>query len=616
MLPERIGGQAMPLTETRSSRAKPGGRTHHHQYLGSAIAWAMALLACEPQTTLEDTERVLHPSEISHLEGPGTRLVAGHFYDLRGGDGGLVTFARNHDADPAEVTIIDRSTGSVCRLAGAERLADFGAGVAYQGETDAQGFGTLRLADYGCRSLDTLPNALMPLPPGTLVDHALIVSDSMLLDIDLVGGGFKTVLSGISGVPIEGIFPVGDHVAYLGAGAQYLEVGQNVRQFVRDRWNEVVVEDDFGVRRFDSYGTATVLAEDGCELRQAGDWLTFYSPCAERVAHAWQGTQFSLELGKNIDLGTATLTLGSELERQGETNAYRISTRFLRAYAFSDVDDETQTGSLSYVDVALPDGVFPIVSASEDSLHDEVAEVIAAGLPPHLTGVLQHVGEHASLEFSARSPSLGALIDVQAGVGTLVLPSSAGPQQVATGVPVAPLSGSSPDHSLHYTPDPSWFIANFDGQRGDLYELCRICRPASAKLVAAQVPLDGGIGQLLGSGLDNLGDYETRALILRDFDGRAGTVWAPDSQAALASGVAPNEYIGLEIMPYGLAYLTQYDAATHAGELDYFSPNLAVHAAVARGVSEFRVVMAPRQGIVYVKQTGDDAGIWFVAGAQ
>lgn len=56
--------------------------------------------------------------------------------------------------------------------------------------------------------------------------------------------------------------------------------------------------------------------------------------------------------------------------------------------------------------------------------------------------------------------------------------------------------------------------------------------------------------------------------VLLDFDGRAGTLWSPDWTDALASGVASNEYIGLETMPYGLAYLTHYNPRSRTGELD------------------------------------------------
>jgi len=537
----------------------------------AVVSCVLALSGCNALDGLENAPGAIVDDDASGIEGPGKRLSSGRFGGLF--HSGNLVFARDLDAEPDELTLIDRTSERECRIPGATWISYFGQGwLAYQTQSEIEaGLGPLHFVDLACRPL-TYSVDQADLPFFFVNDRALLMSDRRWLAVDPLTGEESVLAEQVSRIGLSrnsgrngvwGVVSGGELLLFDDKFAALGRVGTQLTRLVLAS-DAFVFEDAAGIHEVSvtSEGRIEdeVIAPNGCALRSTDSgWLLFYQPCDGAVANAYVGGR-KVRFGPNIPLEHAELT---HLEEEKQT---------LRLYFVRDLN-EAGLGALWSLDAKLP---------KDDGGQAETE-----------TPVL--IGENADPRFlPIENRDFATIVNLSNGLGKLV-------RQADDGDIVDLAVDAFPTSLVPYPEANPWFLQRSSDVNGTLLEYCADC-DEPVRVVGDKVPYYGYFSQLRGR-------KKPDVAILTDFDGATGTL-TRHGEEVLATGVPPGQFAGLSFMPTGVVYLTEFNAEQKYGELRYINQELQINGHIAATVSEFDIVYTPHPGIVYATQ-GKSPGLWF-----
>ncbi len=550
-----------------------------HALLG--LAGLFAAGGCDIVQGFENAGDALFPPQKTYLEAPGFRLAEGNFYRLNVGVGDeLYLLARdaNPEAEPAlySMRYVDPKP---CKIPGVGRYwssglpTDYPAQIVYLPGDERRG--TVHFADARCKvhSL-TLEDAELPIDEG----HAglLMFSGSSLLLVDPPKGTKHEIANGVQAMYMNG------------PGAHYLIVNGELRAYAVGTWDPIgstgenviavrglggafMYEDSTGVHSVfavNATGTPVLTVEDvdpeGCRIGWvSGSVMAYYSPCP----------------APGTDLGTVPVSLYDSTKSRTTHLDYVADP-----YYFSLERD-------------------PKVSASDAKLEDDYF-YYSLRTPQEAGGTLVvrtpegeefPLGQAARLERTRLSDDgkFGyAIIDAPGETGRLVRWQFDGTvETVATDV-------------LYSSGD---LIVNWNGAVGD----------------RARLDSDGELEILLEHVPRRDYEYQDQSrrwrAILDDSNGITGTLSIDSSgsrtfanKRVIARGVRHPRHQFLDVVLPGIAYISNYDAETDTGLLEYNNLELGFRGVVSEGVADF---IPSGNGILYSVPFGATRGVW-IARAQ
>jgi hypothetical protein len=555
---------------------KPGHITANVQgnalRIGRALALPLAVSAassCNIVQGFQDAGDALFPPQKTYLETPGFRLAEGDFRRLNVGVGDeLYLLARSsNDTDPSlfSMRYVDPKP---CKLSNVVRYWSSGLPTDYPAqllyfESDIQR-GTLHFADTRCNVHDlVLEDA--EFPRDERADGLLLMSGTKLLLVDPAVGRVDTIREGVQGILPSG---PGGHVLIVdGKLESYTDdwdfidrVGDGVVA-IRGVGGVFLYEDSTGVHALGAFGGAegpslfvTDVDPDGCRLGWvSGSKIAYYSPCAEGKLAVWDA---STSHTTPIDYPADPASFAFE----ADPKASATSAHFPDGYWFYSLRDFTADGGSTLV-ARSPEGDELVLGTNAkldrtklDSSGDYGLTVLdAAGELGRLVrwerdGTVTTLAENMFLN------SGDLIVHWNGAVGDRARLTSEGELEVLlTGVP---------RRDFDYTDEKNRWRAVFDHSTDGLSGTLSIAPPSA-----------------------------------RDYAGKH----------AIALNVRHPRHEFLDVVLPGIAYVSNYDAATDTGTLEYNNLELGFRGTVSDGVSDF---IPTGTGILYTVPFGRAKGVW------
>ncbi|HEX6275148.1 MAG TPA: hypothetical protein VFZ53_19045 [Polyangiaceae bacterium] len=533
----------------------------------------LASSGCDIVQGFQNAGDALFPPQKTYLEAPGFRLAEGNFHRLNIGVGDeLYLLARDasNTSEPAlySMRFVDPKP---CKITGVGRYwssglaTDHPSQIVYLANNDRRG--TVYFADARCKVHDfVLENADLPLEESA--EGLLMLSGSDLVLVEPPKAKIRTVANGVQGVFLNGpgahyLFIDGRLEAYTPGSWTHLgSAGEGVVS-VRGVGGAYIYEDSTGVHSvtvtampFPSVVIKDIDA-DGCRLGWVtGAVLAYYSPCSEqRLALYDASADETTRLEYQADPGVFAI------ERDPKIDA---SPKLDRDYWFYTLRD------------IMPDGGGTLVVRSPEG------EEFVLGTGARLDRTrLDDEGEYGF-----------ALLDVSGETGRLVRWFRDGSvETLATGV----LYGSSD------------IIVNWNGVVGDR---ARIDDDGELEILLERVPRRD---------YEYLDASRRWRAIFDDSDGATGTLSIDESgsrtfanKKVIARGVRHPRHEFLDVVLPGIAFISNYDAASDTGRLEYSNLELGFRGTISEGVSDF---IPAGNGLLYTVPFGSARGVW-IARAQ
>jgi hypothetical protein len=546
-------------------RSRAPGESRKERGWGAIVALVFAT-GCDLVQGLGAAGDAIFPEDPTHVEAPGSRLVAGEFstLDFAGiwlGPGaiGFKLLARTTHPGDESLSVIGFTDGRVCRVdhVGAYRASTIAAsGEVMLSYLDGPGpRGTLRFVDSECAALPAVVSDAA-LPSATLADgRRLVFAGDDLVLVDAVSGVSEPLESAVERVATNSGGPYlvqadGRLAVYDDDWQLISRYGEGVVSFgYLGASSRIVFEDAHGIWSTTRTGApASPIATTACDLGFSSlqpYHLMYRIPCeGGRTVAVSFGSVETLDLGFDIDPRHA------KFWRQGVPTEPR-----LRVAHFRDFDEGTDTGTL--------------LLRSENG-----ADLV--------------LGERAAPEWIRPSASGNdgfALLNVQGEVGDFVHFDLSGTVRVLA------------ERALRDN-DGFGMLVNFDGEVGDM----------------GGVTGDGAFSVVL-SRVPRYYTYANRdltiAAVVDEYDGHTGTlsrvIGTYDERETVATRVLHPHHGFIEALFPGMAWIRS-DGSADTGTLEYQNTTLVYTATVSEGVASF---LPTTEGLIYSVPRGKGAGVWF-----
>jgi hypothetical protein len=545
----------------RRSRVRAG--SWRVRVASAVVALAFAT-GCDLVQGLAAAGDAILPEDPTHVEAPGSRLVAGNFSELDfagvwlgPGTIGFKLLARTASPGDESLSVIGFTDGRVCRV---ENVGAYlTSTVAAPGEVmlsylDGPGpRGTLRFVDSECSPLPAvLPDAVLS---NTTFDDGrrIVLSGDDLVLVDPTSGVVEPLESGVDRVVTTTGGPYlvradGKLAVYDDDWQLVSRYGDGVTSFgYLGASSTIAFEDTHGIWGVaQTGGPATAIATTACDLEFLQPFYLIYRlPCeGGRTVAVRMDSVETLELGSDID--------PRHTKFWGEAS---FIDRSLRIAHFRDFDERTETGTL--------------LLRSEDG-HDVL------------------IGERAAPEWIRPSQNGNdgfALVNVEGEVGDFVHFDTLGNVRVFAERTLRDHQGTG-------------MIVNFDGEVGDMGS---VTGDGAFTVVLSRVPR-----------FYTYANHDlTIAAVLNEFDGHTGTLsrvtTTYDALETVATRVLHPHHSFIESIFPGMAWIRS-DGSADTGTLEYQNTKLVYTATVSEGVASF---LPTTEGLIYSVPRGKGAGVWF-----
>ncbi|HEY4158031.1 MAG TPA: hypothetical protein VGM29_08035 [Polyangiaceae bacterium] len=611
---------------------------------GAIGVCVVVLAGCNPAGGFVSAGNALVPDQKSYLEQGGTRLIAGSFYDLHLGIqpkvAAYLTARPGQRGDGGRaLSVIDAQHQSQCQLSDVAAYdADFARRdmpaltIGYLESSDDSGQGALRFADPLCHPLGlSVPSASWPPLDATAKNGFAVRSAGGLSFADVALDSVRPLVSSFVAA-----YPLASEVADGGYLFEWVVQGDGQVVLFDQTWHEqarfgsgvdgVAIPNGYTQPEFSAYYTdsAGLHALELFPLAPDTDTDKLVEPGACQVHPGYRGSD-GLDSFEGVvyhspcsdpALVTRTGRIRYQFAIAGDPSLTRVlitRSDMPLVATLSDPVPGTSRGSLS---IATPSAF-----SSDTSDELEPLDSLYAPLPLGTEYPIADGVEYAWLQWASVPYALansdgtsGDLITFDVSVDASDPQMVIGPTLLASQV----LITSEIADKDHTYPDLNYdeLLINAAGGVADLAAPCRSdC--AGVHVSAPRVPIHGFLAQH--------DDYFTtsvesrwQGLLLTDFDGASGTLhlaqyWQDDTSTmpVLATGVAPGKFALLDQMQLpGAAFISNVDAASGAGRLEYDNVDLGFRATIHEGVSELLPVLWPESGLIFVVPSGSDAGIW------
>lgn len=533
-----------------------------------AVTLSAVLGGCQGFST-DGLEAIIDDHE-SYVLFPGTRIARGTFHAL----GWNTTFKYDDGVvlalDEEQRLTIFPLNGAPCKAGVAAQYdpswaiadGDQGPGfVAYTEALDDRGFGRLHFVDQACHELMDPPledAQIFRLPNSGFSSILVTTRDNSVLALSQSTPQWssRVLATEASDLRVFGGFLWSIEKGKLINRDSNLTVvdsiGTNVRDLTPlDGVGALAYMDDDGLHLTTGVvGKGRLIATDACSPAASlysGDYLTYYSPCAEKrlVARKPSLTETSTESPIDIAVGASSTVI------------------------IADTPGATQTGPHVAYLVDADGGVGTLWSGP-------------------LKGERQQIGEHVVLDSVAFGTSryVRAIADWNGQVGRLIQwePGSP-PIEVAQGV-------ASPHPSYE-----SLVLINYDGKLGDR---ARISADGKVQIVVHGSPSGATSSVEIQAFLTDFdGSTGTVNFYSKDLGVRPLVADVGAREFSLALWKSP-----------AVTYRKRLDPTTQTGILGVRFPE-SCDAYEVEAVSEWRIIHQPEPGILYATANTANPGIWF-----
>jgi hypothetical protein len=536
-----------------------------------ALAALATTAGCDIVQGFQNAGDALFPPQKTYLETPGFRLATGGFRRLNVGVGDeLYLLARSaEDTEPAlySMRFVDPKP---CRIPGVGRYWSSGLPTEYPSqiaylEGDARR-GRLHFVDARCNVHEDLvfEDAELPLSESPL--GLLFFAGPDLLLVDPPKNDVRMIASGVQALFLNGpgahlVMVDGSLRAYDPANWKFIgEEGDSIVG-VRGVGSAFLFEDATGIHGIsvittlgEPQITVTDVDREGCRLGWvSGSHIAYYSPCAEQRLTLWNASN-----GEKTRPDYVADPSLFAIERDPDSDAPNPTIE--EDYWYYTLRDLTGDGG----------GTLVVRSPAGDEF------TIGTGARLDRTN-LDDSGDYGL-----------ALLDVAGEIGRLVRWDRDGAvETLATGV----LYGSGD------------LIVNWNGAVGDR---ARLTDDGELEIFLEGVPrrdyayIDAS--RRWHAVLDESEDGITGTLSIDSTDSRTFA-----NKRVIARDVRHPRHQFLDVVLPGIAYVSNYDAVSDTGRLEYNNLELGFRGIVSEGVSDF---IPAGNGILYTVPFGRSRGVW------